>query len=242
MTLTVEELGARSQLEPVRIVLIHGAATTASVWGPLAAALSSVGEVVTPQRAYSGDWETELGDLVETVRDSFVVGVSGGATLGLELATRGVPMLGAVLHEPAAGSLAPRLLDHVIRALNEDGVEGFGRALYGEGWESSMLPPDRDAVVRDLWMFRAFEPASPTSPLDNVTLTVGELSPRIRHESVKAIAEVTGANVLVVPGAGHGVQLTAVQTFAKVLAAQLGTSIASPRTVGSWQMNTKKGN
>jgi pimeloyl-ACP methyl ester carboxylesterase len=242
MTLTVEERGARTPLEPVRIVLVHGAATTASVWRPLAAALSNVGEVVTPQRNYSGDWETELGDLAETVRDAFVVGVSGGATLGLELATRGTPMLGAVLHEPAAGSLAPHLLDHVIRALNENGVEGFGRALYGEGWEPSLLPADSDAVKRDLGMFRAFEPTAPTSPLANVTLTVGEHSPRIRHESVEAIAKLTGAKVLVVPGAGHGVQLTAVQTFAKVIAAQLGTSIALPRTVGSWQMNTKKGN
>jgi hypothetical protein len=68
------------------------------------------------------------------------------------------------------------------------------------------------------------------------------LSPRIRHESVEAIAELTGAHVLVVPGAGHAVQLTQVQTFAKVIALQVGTSIALPRTVGSWQMNTRKGN
>ena len=226
-----------------RIVLIHGAATTAHVWDGLARALAGAGEIVTPQRAYSGDLERELHDLRDIVTGAFVVGVSGGATLGLALAVEGVPILGAVLHEPAAGSLAPGLLDHVIRARNEGGDAAFGAALYGSGWADRLLPNDPEAVGRDLAMFRAFEPTSPQIPLTHVTLTVGGSSPGIRHDSVKALARLTGAQTCVVPRAGHAVHLTEVPSFAQVIVERLHASVTGRVSVGSWQAsNRKKGN
>ena len=88
-----------------------------------------------------------------------MVGVSGGATLGLALACASSHLAGAVLHEPAVGSLVPGLLDHVVAGWTTGGVAGFGSALYGPSWDPSMAPADADAVARDLAMFRRFEPA-----------------------------------------------------------------------------------
>ena len=229
--------------ERPRIVLIHGAATTAEVWRPLAELLRPFGEVSTPQRGYSGDLETELADLAPVCEGNFVVGVSGGATLGLALALGDLPLTGAILHEPAAGSLAPHLLDHVIHAMGGGGPVAFGRALYGESWTEDMLPEDRDAVRRDLGMFRGFEPTAPPEPLDNVFVSVGEYSPIARRESVLALSGLTGAHLLVIPQASHDVHLRNVSAFAKVIEERLAITTSRPRSVGSWQAEKiRKGN
>ena len=212
-------------------MLIHGAATTAAIWGRLSETLADFVEVSTPQRAYSGVWEAELDDLAELCAGSFVVGVSGGATLGLGLVQRGVPVRGAVLHEPAAGSLAPRLLDAVVTAMATGGPPALGSALYGGGWKPSMLPASPDAVARDLAMFRGFEPAPAPEPMIGVLLTVGEHSPAIRHDSVAAIARLTGARTGVIPGGLHAVHVDSVPAFAAVIMAELGSSNATARSV-----------
>jgi pimeloyl-ACP methyl ester carboxylesterase len=214
-----------------RVVLIHGTATTAAIWGKLSESLADFAEVITPQRASSGVWDAELDDLAELCAGSFVVGVSGGATLGLGLLQRGVPVRGAVLHEPAAGRLAPRLLDAAVAAMATGGPHAFGSALYGRGWTSSMLPADPDAVARDLAMFRRFEPAPTPEPMARVLLTVGEDSPPIRHDAVAAVAHLIGARMAVIPGGLHAVHVDSVPAFAAVIIAELGTPSATPRTV-----------
>lgn len=98
------------------IVLVHGAATTARIWDRLLPHLTGF-RVHVPDRPSSGDLETELAALAPLCAGAYVVGVSGGTTLGLALASRGVPMRAALLHEPAAGSLAPGLLTHVAAGL-----------------------------------------------------------------------------------------------------------------------------
>src|SRR6187431_2725648 len=97
-----------------RVLLVHGAATTSRVWDRLRALLAADGlDVVAPDRPSSGDLAVELAALADDADDALVVGVSGGATLGLALAGMR-PLAGAVLHEPAVGSLVPGLLDHVV--------------------------------------------------------------------------------------------------------------------------------
>jgi pimeloyl-ACP methyl ester carboxylesterase len=197
-----------------RLVLVHGAATTGRVWRGLLPYLSIM-EVYCPDRPCSGDLDNELAALEKLCAGSVVVGVSGGATLGLALAARGVPMRAAVLHEPAAGSLAPGLLTHVADGLRTGGVAGFGRALYGPSWTPEHAPADPDAVTRDFAMFSAFEP----SPIDEVPvlLTVGELSPPARHHSVAALSEFLGCPTAVVPGGHHAVHLDAPAEFARII-------------------------
>lgn len=204
-----------------RVVMIHGAATTSAIWDQVAAHLAGRYDVVAPERRCSGDWEQELDDLEAVCAGSMVVGVSGGATLALGLAAREVDAIGFVAHEPAAGSLAPRLLDHATAGMREGGVAGFGKALYGSSWNTGLAPADPDAVSRDLAMFRTFEPVAPPHPFDTMLVTVGELSPRIRYRSVAAVAGLVGAQVAAVPGASHAVHLDAAEQFAQIIEAQV---------------------
>lgn len=189
-----------------RVVLIHGAATDSRVWDATAAALSGTAEVLAPDRPQSGDLDTEIAFLAPMCLGAFVFGVSGGATLGLELAARGVPLAGALLHEPAAGSLAPGLLDHVAAGLASGGIEGFGHALYGPAWQPGRTRATRATVAAEFAMFAAFEPTPLPAP-DRIVLSVGELSPAPRHRAVTALARFLNTRRLVLPGVGHAAHL-----------------------------------
>ena len=189
-----------------RVLLVHGAATTSRVWDRVRELLHDDGvEVVAPDRASSGDLAAELDALADDADGTVVVGVSGGATLGLALASDRV-VAGAVLHEPAVGSLVPGLLDHVVAGFTSGGVPGFGAALYGPSWTPAMAPADPDAVARDLAMFRRFEPAPLHPGQGGVVVTVGELSPPARHDAARALHHLLGVEVRVLPSTGHFVQ------------------------------------
>ncbi|MFC1443615.1 alpha/beta hydrolase [Streptacidiphilus sp. N1-10] len=194
-----------------RILLVHGAATTAGVWSTVRKLLengSPAFEVQAPTRACSGDLRTEVDALADAAAGAVVVGVSGGATLGLALLAAGVPVAGALLHEPAVGSLVPGLLARVAEEYAAHGVAGFGSALYGPAWDVSMAPADPDSVRRDFAMFRAFEPpAAPLRLSALVTTTVGELSPPPRHRAAQALRSAAGIPFRVLPGCGHAVHL-----------------------------------
>jgi pimeloyl-ACP methyl ester carboxylesterase len=191
-------------------------------------------------RRSSGSWKSELDELAELCTGAFVVGVSGGATLGVGLLERDIPVLGAVLHEPAAGTLAPNLLDAVVAAMATGGPAAFGPALYGPSWSPELLSDDPDAVARDLAMFRGFEPKPAAEALPHVVITVGERSPAIRHQSVAAVAAVIGARTAVVPGASHAVHLDSVDNFAELIVTELDTADAPPRTVGAARAHLRK--
>jgi pimeloyl-ACP methyl ester carboxylesterase len=197
-------------MPPTRIVLIHGAATTADIWRGVSRVLAARFPrvpVVAPQRAYSGDLATEVAALAPACAGAVVVGVSGGATLGLALLAAGVPVAGAVLHEPAVGGLVPGLLAPVAAAYASGGVAAFGAALYGPAWNPAMAPQDPDAVRRDLAMFRAFEPAALSARPDGAISTVGALSPAVRHEAARALRSHCGLPFRVIDGCGHAVHL-----------------------------------
>ena len=199
---------------PVKVCLIHGAATMARVWAEVAAALPPDWEVVSPERAASGSLETELDDLEPVCRDATaVVGISGGATLVLALAMRGVPMSLALAHEPAVGSLLPGLLAPMADAYQRGGVEAFASTLYGPLWEPSMAPEDPAAVARDRAMCRSFEPGPP-APVSHLVTCVGELSPPIRWQAAHALADRYGIPRAVVPGVGHAAHLESPAIFA----------------------------
>lgn len=189
-----------------RIVLVHGAATTSRVWRLVVPLLGGF-DVLCPDRASTGDLEAELRALEPLCRGAIVAGVSGGATLGLALAARGAGLAGALLHEPAVGSLLPGLLVPVARAYAEGGVPAFGAALYGPAWTPGEAPPDAGAVGRDLAMFRAFEPAAPAAGEGPVILAAGALSPPARHESVRLLSEAFALPVLTIPGTAHAAHL-----------------------------------
>ncbi len=199
-----------------RVVLIHGAATTGRVWRHVIPLLTEAGglDVSYPDRASGGNLAAEVAALRDLCQGAIVAGVSGGATLGLALAAAGIPMRAALLHEPAVGSLYPRLLDQVRAAYQEGGVTAFASALYGPAWTADEAPVDPGAVARDLAMFSAFEPSAPVPGTGPVVLTVGERSPRARHESVRRLADKFGLETWELPGARHAVHLEAPDVFA----------------------------
>jgi pimeloyl-ACP methyl ester carboxylesterase len=207
----------------MRILLIHGAATTGHVWRHVVAALcerpeTRNDEVVVAWRGQSGDLDREIEALEELAHDSLVVGVSGGATLGLELSARNTGIRGAILHEPAAGSLAPGLLTHVAAALDADGLPGFGRALYGPGWTPGETTADLDTVRGEFAMFGAFEPRALVTDPDTILVTTGENSPAPRHAAARALRTELGVRTAVLSGVAHAVHLDAPDRFAAAIA------------------------
>jgi pimeloyl-ACP methyl ester carboxylesterase len=208
----------------MRVVLIHGAATTSRVWRHLVPLLAEADglDVSCPDRASVGNLAAEVAALRDLCHGAIVAGVSGGATLGLALAAAGVPMRAGLLHEPAAGSLYPGLLDQARAAYREGGVPAFASALYGPAWTADEAPGDPGAVARDLAMFSAFEPSAPASGVGPVVLTVGERSPRARHESVRRLAGKFGLEVWELPGARHAVHLEAPGVFAAAISRLAG--------------------
>jgi pimeloyl-ACP methyl ester carboxylesterase len=201
-----------------RIVLLHGVATTSAMWRPVLPFLDDL-DVVTPDRPCRGDLAAELDALRPIVEESFLVGVSGGATLGLAFAASPVRLAGAILHEPAVGSLLPGLLGPVAAAYAENGVPGFGAALYGPRWDPSMASADPDAVARELPMFRAFEPAAAAPHQGPVLVTVGAASPPPRHAAASALHDHLGYPVHVVAGAAHFVPVERPEEFARLIRA-----------------------
>ena len=185
-----------------------------------ALAARGVDDVIVVERPCSGSMDREIRALAPFARDRVVVGQSGGATLALALAASDVPILGALCHEPAAGSLAPHLLDPVVAAYREDGVAGFGAALYGPSWAPEFAP-DPDAVARDLPMFRAFEPAAAAAGQGPVRTTVGQFSPAARHDAAAALSSRFGFETAVLPDTAHFAAWDSPDRFADAIRAFL---------------------
>lgn len=203
---------------------MHGAASSARVWDRLLPHLAEC-DVVAVERPRTGDLEREITWLTPLAEGAFVVGMSGGATLGLGLAMSGVRLAGAVLHEPAVGRLVPELLTPMAAAFQAGGTAGFGRALYGPTWTIDLAGGQDDAVTaRELAMFRTFEPGPATAYAGQVLVTVGEESPPIRHEAVRALENGLGYRSLVLPGCQHFAAHDHPETLAAVIRRGLAAS------------------
>jgi pimeloyl-ACP methyl ester carboxylesterase len=205
-----------------RICLIHGAATTARIWSGVIAALPQGLDIRCPDRPSSGSLDIEIDALAPLCVDAIVVGVSGGATLGLELAARGVLFQAAILHEPAIGSLLPGLLAPVAAAYASGGATRFGTTLYGPAWSPALAAHDPEAVGRDLAMFRAFEPRPPAPASGPITITVGAQSPPIRHQAARLLGRAYGLTVEVLAESGHAAHLEQPAGLAALIVATIG--------------------
>jgi len=217
-----------------RVVLLHGAATTARVWDDVAALLTAAGtgyDVVAPDRPRTGDLRRELTWLSPYVEGAWVVGMSGGATLGLALAAAGAPIAGAILHEPAAGSLAPGLLGPAAAAFARGGTAEFGTTLYGRSWRPDMAGGVDDAVTaRELAMFRSVEPGPPVPSTRPVLVTYGARSAAARRTAAEALRDTYGYRIRELPATGHFVAVDAPAAIATLVGEVVATSDLRPYT------------
>lgn len=205
---------------PPPVLLIHGAAVTSGIWAPVIERLAGL-DVVAVDRPCTGSLEAEVAWLAPHAEGAFVVGVSGGATLGLALAATATRLAGALVHEPAVGALAPGLLDPIAAAYAADGLAGFGAALYGPRWSIDLAPPGPSRLDLELTMFRSFDPAAPRPGQGPVIASVGALSPPIRHASVAALRERFGIATAVLDGSGHFAPADAPDALAALIRASI---------------------
>ncbi len=166
-------------------------------------------------------------------RPVYLVGVSGGATLGLAVALRHPLVLeGVVTHEPLIGPLQPTLHTRVARAAidladapSADAAEHFLRTLYGS--ESFEAQGERAASwAREHWRtictevaaFAAFAPdeGALAELRPRHLTTVGSRSGPERHDVARVLAG-AGADARVVDGTGHHVLVDAPVSFALLI-------------------------
>lgn len=166
---------------------------------------------------------------------AIVVGVSGGATVGVALGIRHPEAVGALaLHEPLLGrnvaGLHQQFTEAAARAAeSEDEAMTVVRAVMGEPtWAALDAPARRRAEASagrwrdEIARFAAFDP----SPADVASLhglpvlaTYGARSAPVRQQAAAVLASLAGAEVAVVAGAGNAAHLDAPDALARVLEA-----------------------
>ena len=172
-----------------------------------------------------------------------VVGVSGGATLGLALGITHPEVVEAlVLHEPLLGRHAPglhRRFAEVAAAAATDDVAALAavRAVLGERTWQRLAEADRQRIAAgapwarlEIPLFAAFDPSeAELHGLRDTPLltTVGGESPPERHDAALVLATLAGADVVTLPGAGNAAQLDAPRAFAAAIRAWRPSPIGS---------------
>lgn len=223
------------------LVLLHGVGLGPATFARLADLLAVDHRVLVIDRdaATAGrPLEDQVVDLAETIADAGcdapqVVGVSGGATLGLLLAIRHPGVVGSlVLHEPLVGRRAEELFGRfegsaATAAQSDAGALEVVRSVMGERTWSALDELSRARVAAgaararaDVPVFAGFAPSDGElrglRPVPLLT-TVGETSGPERHAAAAVLVDLCGAISVTIPDAGNAVQLDAPDRFADVV-------------------------
>ena len=225
----VPELGQGPDL-----VLLHGVGAGPDTFVRLARLLAEDHRVLLPRRPGGPDGAVPLAEQVDAVADTIrgltggrvvVVGVSGGATLGLALALAHPGQVEAlVLHEPLLGSHAPSLQRRFATAAAEAATDDASalavvHAVLGERTWQRLAEADRQRIEAaapwarlEIPLFAAFDPTDAELRALRaipVLTTVGADSGADRREAAMALADLAGAEVVTLPGSGNAAQLDA---------------------------------
>lgn len=227
------------------VVLLHGVGVGPESFASVAELLSEHHRVVVLERPVGlGGRALPLVQQAELlaldlpdigVGGARLVGVSGGATLGLCLAIHHPEVVdGLVLHEPLVGPLAPEL-HQAFEGAAARAAEGEAqamdvvRAVMGdETWRSLDAAEQQASEAQaarwrgEIAEFAAFEPRvadlAALAPLP-MLVTVGSRSGPERWAAAQVLRRWCGAEIVEVPGAGNAVQLDAPVAFAELVSA-----------------------
>lgn len=226
------------------IVLLHGVGVGPDTFEELVTRLAGDHRVLVPERPRGGAGGATLAQQAAWAADhvrylgtdgTMVVGVSGGATLALELAIRHPEVVGAlVAHEPLLGPHVPALHERFAAAARRaarsdeeamDVVQGVVGAVAWARLDATARARVEAGASRaraEIPMFAAFAPTEQQlAGLRAIPLltTVGADSAPERHAAAAVLVELAGAAMAEVPGAGNAVQIDAPAEFAAILRA-----------------------
>jgi pimeloyl-ACP methyl ester carboxylesterase len=226
------------------VALVHGVGFGPSTFARVARELrraEAPGRVIVVERRGYGSRsqlappehvEDHVSDLLEVldaagIERAVAAGCSGGATIALAAAlTAPERVIAAVSHEPAVGSLGPRLLALIEQSLRAGGMT-LMRALAGphtwsrlDAVQLAELEACAPIVAADARAYLAWEPplelAGEAAP---VVCSVGRRSGELRHAIAAVVEQRLGARIAVVEDCGHLVQLDAPLAFAALVSA-----------------------
>ncbi|MCC5950989.1 MAG: alpha/beta fold hydrolase [Acidimicrobiia bacterium] len=236
--LPLERHGRRRPQQP-EVVLVHGVGFGPWVMDEVASRLSSTCAVAVVDRPGYGslaaepaiDLDLGVERLASTLRCSaahtgvapVLVGVSGGATLGLAVLLRYPHLVDvAVLHEPLLGPAAPALHEAVTDAAARlaatpgcAAAAGFVAELVGLTTWKALSSTERDGVLAVADVIRAEVTAFVGFTVDlgdlealaavpvSIVSSVGEHSAPTRHEAAAVLAAAVGVSPRVLAGSGH---------------------------------------
>ena len=218
-----------SERNQTTVLFVHGVGMHPSLFGPTASRLTCRSETwLRPgyeNRAPVGSFDEQVSCLIEhldQLDDCVVVGVSGGATLGLAAAiSRPDSMVGLITHEPLIGPLEPGLNDRIVNAADvlrhnrsAEAAAAFLSRLYGRPWPLD----DTSRIADDVAQFASFTPTADelaAITVDHIT-TVGANSSPERHRVANTLATL-GAHMRQIDQSGHLVLADNPDGFAQVV-------------------------
>lgn len=235
------------------VVLLHGVGAGPEAFDRLVAELGDDHRCVVVARPGGGGGAVPLIDQADAVAATvaavgatggLLVGISGGATLGLLLAQRHPQLAGRhLLHEPLVGPLAPALHARFVEAADRasrslDDAMAVVRSVMGpDAWEA--LGPDgqhRSIAQAARWQaevaaFAAFAPAiTDLASLTAlaVTVSVGERSGPERREAAEVLVRHAAVQLATVPGTGNAPHLDAPEALAALVRSVLAEPSTAP--------------
>lgn len=235
------------------LVLLHGVGPGPEAFADVAALLSTDHRVLRPERPWSAGTAPSLDDQAAGVAAAMVaadmcpatvVGVSGGATLGLRLAMLFPGVVDRLLvHEPLVGSHAPDLAARFgawgqrVASGDDAEVVAFVRSVMSLATWAKLGDASRarvldtlDRVRAELPVFAAFDPrADDLALLRRIPLltTVGSRSGSDRLDAAAVLTALAGASTAVIDGAANLPHVDVPAVFADVIRSFAGTRAAA---------------
>jgi pimeloyl-ACP methyl ester carboxylesterase len=211
-------------------VCLHGLADTLDVWGDLSPILATRGRVVLiDQRAHgassapAGGCQREdlAADVIAVIdqlgiRRAVLVGHSLGGIVAMTTTLAHPERVAGLILLGTASECSERVAqwyERIARAAEADGIAGFRRAIYGAA-ATKELTGDAGGLAQVTRALKRLHDDPLTPQLPRITcptlLCVGDKDPMGPGASIRIQRQVAGAEVEVIAGHGHWLQVEAI--------------------------------